>query len=263
MTSNVDLVKFHLRGVRPRRSAVKRRTLTACAAGLVAAVLMAVAACGGGSSPTPAAAAAAAPAPGTVSDFVGSVDGTRHYVAVVLKGADDVEVYVCDGTGASESYVGKVADGRIALTSADGDSTVDATSDGTTVRGTVALAGQSRTFAATRVRDVGGLYELTAFIQGERALAVGRSASGNQYTRDVGPDGAVATFLLADGTTRPAALFRTDVQPPPATDNFVAYRVIVADDGTSRGSPKTGAAQFTAAQLEDTGGKWLCYDLDM
>lgn len=112
--------------------------------------------------------------------FVGSLEGTQTYIAFVIQN-DKAIVYICDGYQVSEWITGKVADGKLDLTTDKGTHlTASATSD--SVTGTLTLTdGQPLVFSASpTVEGQTGLYRY----QGDE--------NGITYTTGwiVGPSGA-------------------------------------------------------------------------
>lgn len=122
--------------------------------------------------------------------FVGSVEGTQTYIALVIQN-DKAVVYICDGDEISEWITGNVTDGKLDLTTAKGTHlTAVATSD--SVTGTLTLTdGQPLTFSASpAVEGQTGLYRY----QGEE--------NGVTYTTGwiVGSSGARGETNSVNGT---------------------------------------------------------------
>ncbi|MBC3191214.1 hypothetical protein H7X46_09095 [Pseudonocardia sp. C8] len=222
--------------------------------GAAVAALLAVGGCAGAApAPTaspPAAAAPAAPAATGVQEFVGPVGDGAFYVAFALKPGGAVEAYVCDGTGQAENFTGNVVGDRIQLTSADGDSTLTATSAPDRVTGTLVRAGATREFSVPKVNRAGGLYDLDAVVDGGTVRLTGTSRGGNVVTSEIRGATATGTIALVSGGTAP--LDPMAGRTPPELNDFQAYRVLIADDGTRRGNPKPGARKTT------TGGSYTC-----
>ncbi len=80
-----------------------------------------------------------------VGSYVGVVEGTKAFVAVVAGPAQEgqdsgaVQVYLSDGRVLSEFFSGPISDGGFAAESDDGDAEAEGTLSGDSVTGTVAL----------------------------------------------------------------------------------------------------------------------------
>jgi hypothetical protein len=112
-------------------------------------------------------------APDESVHYVGVVDDTEIYVAVVDRGDGSVDVYLCDGAEVAVWLEGSggAEDGAFAATAADG-----ATAGGTIADGTVAGAaeladGTQLTFTADLAALPAGLYERVAIEDGEPVQA--------------------------------------------------------------------------------------------
>lgn len=173
-------------GTTRRRGARRRAGLGA----LVVATLLATAGCGSGDE------GGAAATDGDEQTFVGRVDGTDAYVAVVTDG-DEVLAYLCDSEKLWNYLDGSQDDDRITA----GDDTaavlLDATLDGDTISGTVTLPtdGSSHAFTAVAATGEAGLFTL----EQESAESVGQggwirladgSVRGKQVTVSVTGDDA-------------------------------------------------------------------------
>ncbi len=117
-----------------------------------------------------------------VGSFVGEVEGTKAFVAVVAAPAQEgqdsgaVQVYVSDGRGLSEFFSGPISDGGFAAESDDGDAEAEGTLSGDSVTGTVALPdGTTGSYEASPPSGGAGLYELTLSSGGKLS---GASAAG-------------------------------------------------------------------------------------
>ena len=163
----------------------RRRATASWAAALTVAV--ALAGCGDddatstvGSTP-----AGQAPAKGT---FVGKVDGTDAYVAIVSDGSR-VLGYVCDSKKLSRWIdVATIHDGKATLSSRSGDDLGDASLSTGRVSGTIVVAGRSHAFRAVPASGRAGLY---------RAARVDRT-DGKLGENEV----EAGWIVLPDGTQR-------------------------------------------------------------
>lgn len=121
--------------------------------------------------------------------FVGSVSGTRAFVAVVAapaaseKGTRDVEVYVADGRRLSEWFSGSIANNAFAARSDEGDTEARGKLSGDSVTGTVELpGGKSVRFEAGPPSGPAGLYDLTVSSGGDLS---GSSTAGLGVTGEI------------------------------------------------------------------------------
>ena len=192
------------------------------------------------------------------AEFVGPLSGDgAFYLAVALSPDGRAEAYLCDGTGRAENFTGALAGDRLKLTSADGDTTLTATTTTGKVTGAVVLAGQSRDFAISEVQGVGGLYDFDVTQQAGKVVFTGGSRGGNTATLQItAPDVAAGTITLADGSTQPLKPMAD--RSPEALNNFEAYRVLIADDGNRKGNPKPGAKKKAGS-----GGSFTCPIIDI
>lgn len=168
------------------------------------------AACGTTSSTSPVAGSVpgSGPTTPTVRTYVGKVEGTDAYVAVLADGADEVVVYLCDGEQVVR-YLGGAIEGG-ALWAGDGrGTTAEAATAEMTVRGSITLAdGSTHGFAADRATGDAGFWWKDDPIPG------GASAGG--------------WIRLADGTWRG----RSD-------DLVIRGSKIDGSPGSSGGAPAT------------------------
>jgi hypothetical protein len=127
--------------------------------------------------------------------FVGTVDGTNAFVAL-LSGGGEAVVYVCDGdTDIAEWFSGPADGTEVDLTN-DRGARVEANLTGTTYTGTVTLAtGARHTFSAIPTASPGGLLRVT----GDEARADG--VIGGWI---VASDGQQRGSLTVRGLARPA-----------------------------------------------------------
>ena len=210
------------------------------------AALLALSGCGAPAGPggQPLAAQPAADAaPTGVQEFVGPVGAGPFYIAVALRPGGAVEAYVCDGTGQAENFTGTLTGDTAQLTSADGDSTLTARTSANTVTGTFVRQGRPGDFAAPKVRGAGGLYDFDVTTAGSQVRLTGASRGGNTATTTISGNTATGTITLASGGTAP--LDPMAGKSPDAVNDFEAYRVLIADDGSRRGNPKPGARKVT------------------
>ena len=174
--------------------------------------------------------------------FVGKVEGTRAFVAVVAAPATGeeesgaVQVYVSDGRGLSEWFSGPVSDGGFAAESDDGDAEAEGTLTGDSVTGTVALPdGTTGSYEASPPSGGAGLYELTVSSAGKLS---GASAAGLALKGEVelGKRGT-GKLRLVDGKRLELVLTRK-----PAGDlahlRAGQVRLIILSDGELRGVAK-------------------------
>ncbi len=224
------------------------------------AALLVLGGCGAAAQPPAAAPAAAAQSTvsSSVREFVGPLSGDgAFYLAVALSPDGRAEAYLCDGTGRAENFTGALAGDRLKLTSADGDTTLTATTTTGKVTGAVVLAGQSRDFAISEVQGVGGLYDFDVTQQAGKVVFTGGSRGGNTATLQItAPDVAAGTITLADGSTQPLKPMAD--RSPEALNDFEAYRVLIADDGNRKGNPKPGAKKKAGS-----GGSFTCPIIDI
>ncbi len=118
----------------------------------------------------PIGAVAAPPTPATAhAGYVGTVSGSRAFVAVVVNGGS-VTAYVCDSHSVARWFRGTVHGGRATLESTTGDSVLAVTVAQRRATGTVRLAGVTHSFSATPDDGEAGLYRGTRTAAGQRYL---------------------------------------------------------------------------------------------
>jgi hypothetical protein len=182
-----------------------------------------LAACGGddGDAEAPEANAVQDRAP--ASAYVGRVEGSDAFVALVAEGSRLVG-YVCDGREVSSWLEGSsFEDGRAQLENRDGQAVGEATLDPASASGEVEVDGASHRFTAELAEDSAGLFRRT------------RGEPGEEGFRETGwivlDDGSVkgtTSFLLGDGSVRTTGI--TD-----GTSNTARDRVTSADFSTHSG----------------------------
>lgn len=136
--------------------------------------------------------------------FVGKVDGTGAFVAVVASPAargqeqGEVTVYVCDGRRICDWFSGSASAGsfRVGADDGDGEATGDLTRKAAT--GTIELSrGKTLRYEADRATATAGLYDLTVSPRGQLS---GASAAGVGVTgRSTIPKPGDGLLKLADG----------------------------------------------------------------
>ena len=184
----------------------------------------------------------AAGAAEVVGSFVGEVEGTKAFVAVVAapaqKGQDSgaVQIYVSDGKGLSEWFSGPISDGGFAAKSDDGDAEAEGTLSGESVTGTVVLPdGTTGSYAARPPSGGAGLYELTVSAGGE---LTGASAAG------LAVKGEITLGKRGTGELRMVDGKRLEFALSQKRDDDLAHlragqvRLIVLSDGELRGVAK-------------------------
>lgn len=132
------------------------------AATLVVAAMTSLAACGddGGDDSKRQRPAA------TADTFIGTVSGTRAYIALVVQG-ERFAGYACDGRETSIWLDRvKVAGGRAELRTRDGKRLGEGTVTRRTVSGRITLAGAPHAFTATRATGRAGLYRRVSGTRG-------------------------------------------------------------------------------------------------
>ena len=172
-------------GQTARRGTVSARRRVAW--GVAVAVAVVLAGCGddAGSGGTPAQAKAAAK-----GAFVGKVDGTDAYVALVSDGSSVVG-YVCDSKKLSRWIdVSAVRDGTAKLGARNGDDLGEATISARSATGTITVAGEPHSFRAVPASGEAGLYRAAHVDQEDGMLGKGEVEAG--------------WIVLPDGTRRGA-----------------------------------------------------------
>jgi hypothetical protein len=190
-----------------------------------------------------------------VTEYVGAVAGTdpavpepgRYVVAVAIGADGKVVAYACDGLGSSVALTGTEQDGRLDLRAGGGDARLRAALRGSTVEGTVTVAGSTQAFTAVRQESVGGLYTLrVALSPNERVVTItGASERGNRLQVSVEAGQAAplpVSFTLADGSSRTVRLGAAHSSARLA--GFDGYRLAFLDSGFGRGNPARGSARL-------------------
>lgn len=109
--------------------------------------------------------------------FVGRVEDSEAFIAVLASPEGLVAAYVCDGTPTSAATVAASFDGSVTggdmfdLGVAEGEVTVAGTIAGETVTGTVTINGTEHDFTAALVAEPAGLYVAKAAVEGEEVVA--------------------------------------------------------------------------------------------
>lgn len=175
--------------------------------------------------------------------FVGSVSGTRAFVAVVAapaadeKGPRDVEVYVSDGRRLSEWFSGSISNNSFVARSDEGDTEARGKLSGDSVTGTVELpGGKSVRFEAGPPSGPAGLYDLTISSDGDLSGSsrAGLGVKGEIPLRERGTgmlrlvDGQRLTFAISRNA--PSDLIRLQAGQ---------VRLIVLPGGEVRGAGKS------------------------
>jgi hypothetical protein len=141
--------------------------------------------------------------------FVGAASHDT-FVAVVadepvtMDSERKVQIFVCDGKpqGIAEWFTGEVAGNTFDLTSVSGNTQIQGSLTQTSATGTLTLPeGRRLDFDAsrTRVREGGGIYELTSTPQGDLS---GSSQNGAQLVGHIESNGTViGTIIVPDSET--------------------------------------------------------------
>ena len=137
------------------------------------------------------------PPAGPIITFAGKVAGTNAYVSVVSRGGQ-VEAYVCDSDKIAVWLKGTLARRVASAANATNEVVLNAKQSGSTLTGTVTLAGKSHNIKATAVSWPSGLYEAWGL-------------SGTKVVR-------AGWVLVPDGTQRGAKRVGVDVAPVNAVD---------------------------------------------
>jgi hypothetical protein len=167
-----------------RGTAFKARRL-ASAVAITAAVVLAGCGDDADTSPEPAQATEAAAAKGA---FVGTVDGTDAYVALVSDGSR-VLGYVCDSKKLSRWIdVSTIRDGTAALATRTGEDLGEAMISGDRASGTITIDGESHAFSAVPASGEAGLYRAARIDRKDGKLTEGEVEAG--------------WIVLPDGTQR-------------------------------------------------------------
>lgn len=175
--------------------------------------------------------------------FVGKVNGTEAFVAVVaapVEGQEDtgdVQIYLSDGEGLSEWFSGPISGSSFEATSDDGDAEAEGELTTDSVTGTVTLAdGETVRYQASPPSGPEGLYELTVSSTGELS---GASAAGLSVTGEVALERSGTGMLrLVDGE-------RLEFSVTPTRTGDLAHvragqvRLILLSDGELRGVAKS------------------------
>lgn len=136
--------------------------------------------------------------------FVGKVDGTQAFVAVVAsppargQKQRDVTVYVCDAKRLCEWFSGSTAGNAFKVAAEDGDGKATGKLTRKVAVGTIELSGdRSRRYEADRATATAGLYDLTVSSSGELS---GASATGVALKgKSTIPKPGGGSLKLADG----------------------------------------------------------------
>lgn len=195
---------------------------------------------------------------GTV-EYVGVVTGVAPYIddvpqpdayfiAITVNKAGAVDAYTCDGFGGVASFTGAVDQGKVALTSDDGQAQLTATVAGAKATGELTIEGTVYPFTLTKAKGVGGLYtvDIKQAANGNVAAA-GLSARGNRLTSTAKPGQTRFTIVVktASGSTR--KLTPTPLHPPDELLGFETYRTVLLDNGRmGRGNPTVAATRLTS-----------------
>jgi hypothetical protein len=175
--------------------------------------------------------------------FVGKVQGTRAFVAVVAsparEGQDrrDVTLYVCDARRICELFSGSASGDDFEARSDDRDSQADGKLSAKAVTGTIEFADRKPIrYKASQATATAGLYDLTVSTNGRLR---GASAAGVGLTgRSTAPRPGTGTIKLADGSR-----LRFDVTTYSADDPIRLragqVRLIVLAGGRLRGAGKS------------------------
>jgi hypothetical protein len=207
-------------------------------------VLIALAACGGDDGDEQSDERRAKPVAGT---FVGKVDGTKAFVAVVAsppaKGADrrDVAVYVCDGTRLCEWFSGSTTRNSFSAASDGDDAKAQGRLSAKAATGTIELAsGRTVRYRAGTAMATAGLYDLTVSANG-KLRGASSAGVGLKGTSSL-PEPGNGTLKLADGTRMKVQLTRSSAAVPEGLEAG-QLRLIVLPEGQLRGAGKARDAQ--------------------
>ena len=167
-------------------ASARRRLLSAVA--VTAAVVLA--GCGDDDADTSVEPAQATTAVAAKGAFVGKVDGTDAYVALVSDGSR-VLGYVCDSKKLSRWIdVSTIRDGTAALATRTGDDLGEAMISGSRASGTITIGGQPHAFRAAPASGKAGLYRAARVDREDGKLGNGEVEAG--------------WIVLPDGTQRGA-----------------------------------------------------------
>jgi len=211
--------------------------------------------------------AAGAQAPGATAngtvEYVGVVTGVAPYIddvpqpdayfiAITVNGAGGVDAYTCDGFGGVASFSGLLEQGKVALTSNDGQAQLTATVAGRKATGELAIEGTVYPFTLKEARGVGGLYTVAVRQAANgNVVAAGRSERGNKLTSKAKPGQTRFTVVVKTTTGSTRRLTATPLDPPRSLLGFDAYRTVLLDNGRmGRGNPTIAATRITTAPLE-------------
>lgn len=240
-------------GEEPQRRRLTKRTrvwgslavVLLAGAAAIAFLLLPLAGCGGDDDGPVAGTAekggqAAKPVAGS---FVGEVSGTEAFVALVAEpaGADpqnrrEVQIYLADGEGLNEWFVGSISNNRFTAKSDDGDAQAKGRLSEDSVAGTVELPdGETARYSANPPGGAAGLYDLSYSRKGK---LTGASAGGLGLSGTIKLPEGTGTLRLADGRR-----LKFTLTEDPAADlaRLGAGQVllIVLPDGQLRGAGKS------------------------
>jgi hypothetical protein len=213
----------------------------------VALAVVAMAGCGGdddsGGEPLFDAGRVSGEPPTVAGTFVGKVEGTNAFIAVIAppEGGEGerVTAYVSDAARLSEVLTGTAEGDEFTATTERGDGEVEGTLSAKRVTGMVELPGGERAqFEADRATGAAGLYALTVASDGglEGASESGVALQGETPLPDIGE----GSLKLADGTRLDVEVARNKGEPialPPGE-----VRLIVMPGGQVRGAGQNRSA---------------------
>ena len=135
-------------------------------------------------------------APQAANTYLGSVDGTDAYIAVIMAG-DKAVAFLCDGASMWEWPTGTFNDNRVQLTNSSG-TTVGARLDGSTLTGTVKIGGADHNFTAVPAQANEGVYRTVVNENGQTSTVgwIIRDAGGRGFERS--STGAITNAIRSD-----------------------------------------------------------------
>lgn len=196
-------------------------------------------------------------------EYVGVVTGVAPYIddvpqpdayfiAITVNNAGGVDAYTCDGFGGVASFSGLLDQGKVALTSDDGQAQLTATVAGRKATGELTIEGTAYPFGLKQANGVGGLYTVgVKQASNGNVVAAGRSERGNKLTSKAKPGQTRFTIVVKTTTGSTRRLTATPLNPPRGLLGFDAYRAVLLDNGRmGRGNPTIAATRITTAPLE-------------
>jgi len=192
-------------------------------------------------------------------EYVGVVTGVAPYIddvpqpdayfiAITVNNAGGVDAYTCDGFGGVASFSGRLEQGKITLTSDDGQAQLTATVAGRKATGELAIEGTVYPFTLKEARDVGGLYTVAVKQAANgNVIATGTSERGNKLASKAKPGQTRFTTVVRTTNGSIRTLTPTPLHPPDELLGFDAYRTVLLDNGRmGRGNPTIAATLLSS-----------------